>query len=175
MNQWGGRLNMALVAFRDGQFLPRDEITVGIQSHVVHYGTNVFEGIRAYWCADAAQLYLFRADRHFARLHHSARFYGMSLPYSVDELCAISASLLARDEVHEDVYLRPILLKCSSGISVWQEDLDDSFVIFYVPMGKFLTDGLRCSVSSWRRPEGNVAPARAKVGGLYAAMALARH
>jgi branched-chain amino acid aminotransferase len=166
---------MPTMAFRDGDFVPQDEIAIGIQSHVLHYGTNVFEGIRAYWNGPDAQLHLFRADRHYARLHNSARFFGMKLPYSVDELCAISASLLATNEMHEDVYLRPILFKSSSGIGVWREKLEDSFVIFHVPMGQFLNDGLRCSVSSWRRPEGNAAPARAKVGGMYAAMALARH
>ena len=167
---------MDVSAFQDGRFVALDGVTVGIQSHALHYGTSVFEGIRAYWDADTDELNIFRADRHYSRLHHSAGFYGMELPNSEEELCAISASLLARDDVRQDVYLRPILFKSTETIGVWRADLADSLVIFYVPMGKYLAaGGIRCCVSSWRRPEGNVAPARAKIGGMYAAMALARY
>jgi len=167
---------VAVSAFQDGEYVRLDEIKVGIQSHALHYGTNVFEGIRAYWNAEAAELYLFRADTHYARLHHSAGFYGMDLPYSVAELCEVTARLLARDGVREDVYIRPILYKKNEGIGLWRAGLEDSFVIFHVPMGKYITDGgIRCCVSPWRRPDGNVAPVRAKGGGFYAAMALARY
>ena len=69
-----------------------------------------------------------------------------------------------------------MLFKSSSGIGLWREGLEDSFVIYQAPMGDYHAgSGIRCCVSSWRRAEGNAAPARAKVGGIYAAMALARH
>ena len=85
---------MPVVAFRDGEFSPLSEMTVGIETTALHYGTNVFEGIRAYWNADIEELYVFRAQDHFKRLHASASIYGMSLPYTVDELCAITQDLL---------------------------------------------------------------------------------
>ena len=55
---------MTVVAFRDGEFSPLCEMTVGIGTHALHYGTNVFEGIRAYWNADVAELYMFRPEEH---------------------------------------------------------------------------------------------------------------
>ena len=92
---------MPVVAFRDGEFSPLSEMTVGIETTALHYGTNVFEGMRAYWNEDIEELYVFRAQDHFKRLHASASIYGMSLPYTVDELCAITQDLLTRNEVRE--------------------------------------------------------------------------
>lgn len=167
---------MTGVAFRDGQFLPFEDITVGISTHAFSYGTSVFEGMRAYWDAGSRQLFMFRAAEHFARLHSSAGLFGMELPHTVDELCDITADLLARNGMQENVYIRPVLFKSSSGIGLWRNGLEDSFVVYQVPMGEYHAgSGIRCCVSSWRRAEGNAAPARAKVGGIYAAMALARY
>ena len=68
-----------------------------------------------------------------------------------------------------------MLFKSSHGIGLWRSGLEDSFVIYNVPMGKYIAaDGIRCCVSPWRRPDGNAAPVRAKIGGMYSAMALAR-
>lgn len=167
---------MEVTAFLDGEFVPLKEVTVPITSHAFNYGTNVFEGIRAYWSADAEQLFVFRPVEHYSRLRLSARFYGMELRYSPEELSCITARLLSRDQVRQDVYIRPLLYKSTGEIGLWREDLRDGFVVFYVPMGKYISDGgIRCSVSSWRRPDGNAAPARAKIGGSYAAMAMARY
>lgn len=163
------------LAFRDGTFLPYEDVTVGIGTHALHYGTNVFEGIRAYWNHEEEKLFLFRAENHYSRLLSSARFYGMELPYSIEDLCAVTTELLRRNGVHEDAYVRPILFKSGEGIGLWRADLPESFVVFHVPMGKYIGDGgIRCCVSSWRRPHGNSAPTRAKIGGVYASMALAR-
>jgi branched-chain amino acid aminotransferase len=163
-------------AYRDTQFVPFDEITVGIGTHAFSYGTSVFEGLRAYWDAATGRLLLFRPEEHFARLRCSAGLFGMWLPHSVEELCEITSDLLLRNDAHENVYVRPVLFKSSPGIGLWRAGLEDSFVIYQVPMGDYHAgSGIRCCVSSWRRAEGNAAPARAKVGGIYAAMALARY
>jgi branched-chain amino acid aminotransferase len=166
---------VGVTAFLDGEFVPLDEVKVGITTHAFNYGTNVFEGIRAYWNADAEQLFLFRPTEHYSRFHLSAGFYGMDPRYSPEDLSGITARLLAEDRVREDVYIRPLLFKSTAGIGLWRAGLEDSCAIFHVPMGKYIADGgIRCCVSSWRRPDGNVAPARAKIGGTYASMALAR-
>ena len=167
---------MTGLAFRDGVFLPFDEITIGIGTHAFSYGTSVFEGMRAYWDATAERLVVFRPQDHFARLHCSARLFGMRLPHTSEELCEITADLLLRNGARENVYIRPVLFKCDSGIGLWRDGLEDSFVIYQAPMGDYHAgSGIRCCVSSWRRADGNAAPARAKVGGIYAAMALARY
>lgn len=164
------------VAFRDGTFVPYADMAVGFGTHALHYGTSVFEGLRAYWDGDAAELYLFRPREHFERLRGSARFFGMTPPSSTEELCRLTTELLVRSELREDAYVRPVLYKGGDGVGLWRSDLPDCFAIFAVPMGKYIGDGgIRCCVSSWRRPHGNSAPARAKIGGMYAAMALARH
>jgi branched-chain amino acid aminotransferase len=163
------------LVFRDGEFLPYDEVRVGIGTHALHYGTNVFEGLRAYWSEDDLELYVFRAADHFRRLHRSARVYGMTLPFSVDELCAVAATLLARSDVREDTYVRPLLFFSSEVVGLWRPGLSQSFAMYSAPMGKYISDeGIRCGVSAWRRPHGNAAPTRAKIGGVYASLALAR-
>jgi branched-chain amino acid aminotransferase len=164
------------LAFRDGRFLPFDDITIGIGTHAFNYGTSVFEGMRAYWNDASEQLLMFRPEEHFARLHCSARLFGMHLPHTVEELCDITSELLVRNGERQNTYIRPVLFKSSPGIGLWRDGLDDSFVIYQLPMGDYHAGtGIRCCVSSWRRAEGNAAPARAKVGGIYAAMALARY
>jgi branched-chain amino acid aminotransferase len=163
------------LAFRDGEFLPYEELTVNIGTHALHYGTSVFEGLRAYWNPADHQSLVFRAAEHYVRLQASARFFDMKLPYSTLELCEVTAELLARSDLRADAYIRPLLFKSGDGVGLWRSGIPDSFVIFTAPMGKYLAEGgIRCCVSQWRRPQGNSAPARAKIGGLYASMALAR-
>jgi len=166
---------MTDLAYHDGTLRPLDQITVGIRTHALHYGTGVFEGIRAYWNAEAEQLYAFRLADHYARLCASAKVYGMQASLSVEELCDVTIDLLARNEVREDVYIRPLVFKSSETMGLWSQGLTDSLVIYHVPLGAYISEsGIRCCVSSWRRPDGNFVPARAKISGIYAGMALAR-
>ena len=166
---------MAAVAFRDGEYLPYADIGVGIGTHALHYGTSVFEGLRGYWSAERSELYLFRAQDHFARLLGSARFYGMTPPGSVADLCAIAREILRRSDVRQDVYVRPIQFISSEGIGLWRADLRESFVMFHAPMGKYIGEGgIRCCVSTWRRPHGSTAPTRARASEAYTPPILAR-
>jgi branched-chain amino acid aminotransferase len=166
---------MPRLVFRDGEFLPYTAVSVGIGTHALHYGTNVFEGLRAYWDESVPELYLFRAPEHFARLQRSARYLGLTVPHTVDELCGLTAQLLARSGEREDIYVRPLLYIASEVIGLWRPGLSQSFVIYHAPMGRYIPEeGVRCGISSWRRPLGNAAPTRAKVGGVYASLAIAR-
>jgi branched-subunit amino acid aminotransferase/4-amino-4-deoxychorismate lyase len=108
-------VTVVLSAFRDVAFAVPDEVPVVVHSHGLRDDANACEGIRAYWDADADELSVFRTDPHCARLRHSARFYGMELPCSVDELRTSGASRLARNEVPEGVCPRPILFRSGSG------------------------------------------------------------
>lgn len=167
---------MTGLAYWDGEFVPFEDITVGIDTHGFSYGTSVFEGVRAYWDSTSDRLLVFRPQEHFKRLQSSATLFGMRLPHSVSELCDITAELLARNGWRENTYVRPLLFKSSPGVGLWREGLEDSFVIYQAPMGDYhASAGVRCCISSWRRAEGNVFPSRAKVGGAYAGLALARH
>jgi branched-chain amino acid aminotransferase len=167
---------MSAVTYRDGEFLPIEDLDVGIRTHALHYGTGVFEGIRAYWDPSHDDLLVFRPREHFVRLLDSARVYSMKITQSVDELCAATAELLARNNAREDMYVRPLLFKSSQVTGLWSDGLQHTLIIYVTPMGDYVgRDGIRCSVSSWRRPDGASAPARAKIAGMYAGMALARH
>jgi len=149
---------------------------VSIMTHGLSYGTGCFEGIRGYWNAEKEELYLFRIREHFERWHRSCQILNFNLPYTVDELIEISRELVRRNEQRENIYLRPFAYKADELIGVRLHDLRDSFVIYSVPMGDYIPidGGLRCAVSSWRRVDDNMIPARAKVSGAYVNSALAK-
>ena len=74
----------------NGQLIPWNQATVHVASHVIHYGSSVFEGIRAYWNDDEQDLYIFRLAEHYERMHRSARILRIDLPYTVKELNEIT-------------------------------------------------------------------------------------
>ena len=165
------------VAFMDGAYVPLAEAKISVMTHAFNYGTGTFEGLRGYWNAAEEQIYLFRMREHFARLHNSARVLAITLPYTVDELSAICLEVLRRSGFHEDVYVRPMAYKSGLGIGVSMTGVPDSFVMYCQPMGNYIAidHGIRCCVSSWRRPSDNAIPPRAKVTGSYINSALAKH
>jgi branched-chain amino acid aminotransferase len=162
--------------FMNGEFIPAAEAKVSVMTHGLSYGTGCFEGIRGYWNQDTQQVYLFRAREHYERLHRSCRILSMQLPYSVDELMEISRELVQRNDQHEDVYLRPFIFKADEIIGVRLHGLKDHIVIYSVPMGNYIEidRGLHCGVSSWRRIDDNMVPARAKISGGYINSAFAK-
>jgi branched-chain amino acid aminotransferase len=164
------------VCFFNGQFMPLSQARVGVMTHALNYGTGCFEGIRAYWNADVQELYVLRLAEHYERLHRSCRILMIDLPYSVQELCDITVEVLRRNGWREDAYLRPLAYKASEVIGVKLHGLQDGFTLFGVPFGNYVdTDRpLRIATSSWRRIDDNVAPARAKVTGIYVNSALAK-
>jgi branched-chain amino acid aminotransferase len=163
------------LAYRDGELTSLHELTVGIRTHALQYGTGVFEGIRAHLNPTTGQLLLFRAPEHFARLEASARMLHMKTGRTVDELCAATVDLLARNGVREDTYIRPMVFKSSEAMGLWHDGMSESLVIFHVPFGRYMkSEGVKCCVSTWRRPDGNSLPARAKISGSYAQSGVAR-
>ena len=164
-----------MVVFLNGEFIPADQARVGVMTHALSYGTSCFEGIRGYWNENAQETYIFRVREHYERLHRSCRIMNIALPYSVDDLAEISAELVRRNKLRENCYLRPFAYKSDEIIGVRLHDLHDHFSLYAVPMGDYVpTTGLRCGVSSWRRVDDNMIPARAKVSGSYVNSALAK-
>jgi branched-chain amino acid aminotransferase len=148
---------------------------VGLLTHGLNYGTGVFEGIRAYWNEEREQLYTLRPAEHFDRLRVNARILQMEVPLSTPELCDITRELLRRNEYREDVYVRPLIFKSAEIIGVKLHDVPESFAICTAPMGAYVgTGGIRCLVSSWRRVDDTMMPARAKCTGVYVNSALAK-
>jgi branched-chain amino acid aminotransferase len=163
------------LAYRDGELTSLDGLCVGIRTHALQYGTGVFEGIRAYWDSAVGQLHVFRAPEHFARLEASARMLHMTTGSTVEQLCIATVDLLARNNVREDTYIRPMVFKSSEAMGLWHDGMSESLVIFHVPFGRYMeSEGVRCCVSTWRRPDGNSLPVSAKISGSYAQSGIAR-
>lgn len=164
-----------MVVYMNGTFVPANEARVGVMSHALSYGTGCFEGIRGYWNDQTQELYIFRLREHYERLHRSCRIVNIELPYTVDELIAITVDLVRRNNLRENCYIRPFAYKANEIIGVRLNDLDDAFLVYAVPMGDYVaTTGLRCGVSSWRRIDDNMIPARAKISGAYMNSAFAK-
>ncbi len=156
-------------AFFNGGYVPLAEAKVSVLSHAFNYGTGVFEGIRAYWNAEAEQLYGLHLIEHFQRLHRSARIMKIELERSPEQLRDITVELLRRCGYREDAYVRPIAYKSSELIGVRLHDLESGFTVFAVPFGTYIDidHGISCGISSWRRIDDNAIPARAKITGSY--------
>ncbi|TAN33137.1 branched-chain amino acid transaminase [bacterium] len=162
--------------FHDGEFGRYHDVKLGLMTHALHYGTGVFEGIRAYWSPQQEQLHLLQAPAHYERMRRSASIMRMTLPHSTEELVNFTVELLRRNQFKSDVYVRPLLFASSEEIGVRLHNLDHSFVIYAVPFGNYVEveAGIRCMVSSWRRVPDQALPARAKITGSYAQSALAK-
>jgi len=166
---------MPSYAYFHKQFVPLSEAKIGIMTHCLHYGTAIFEGIRGNWNSQQKQIYLFRLKEHYQRLFDGCRLLQIDLPYTIDELCRITAEVVTRCGFQENLYVRPLAYKSSESLGVRLHDLDDDFLVFAIPWGPYLDiDKARCVVSSWRRPDDNVIPPQAKITGLYINNALAK-
>ncbi|MDY6908058.1 MAG: branched-chain amino acid transaminase [Chloroflexota bacterium] len=163
-------------AFFDGKFVPLAEAKVGIMTHALNYGTACFEGIRGNWNADHEMMYLFLVRDHYKRLLRSCNVLKIDVPYTIEELCRLTVELVAMNGYKEDIYVRPLAYKSSEEVGVKLHGLEDSLCMFCTPFGPYLdvTKGIKCCVSSWRRIDDNMIPARAKVTGLYVNSALAK-
>src|SRR6266545_3607365 len=160
----------------NGEMLRYHDVQLGPMTHALHYGTGCFEGIRAYWNAGHEQLYLLQAGPHYDRLRRSASILRLDLPLSTDELIELTLDLLRRNEARTDTYIRPLVFISAEEIGVRLHGLDQSFLIYTVPLGQYiaLDGGIRCVTSSRRRISDAAIPARAKVTGSYVNSALAK-
>ena len=162
--------------FFDGEFARYNDVKLGLTTHALHYGTAVFEGIRAYWNAKQNQLFLLEPAAHYERMKRSANVMRMSLPYSTEELVNCTLEVLRRNSFKSDVYVRPLLYTSSEEIGVRLHKLDRNFFIYAIPFGNYVEveRGIKCMVSTWRRVPDLSLPARAKITGAYAQSALAK-
>ena len=160
----------------NGELVPWHEAKVHVLSHALHYGSGVFEGIRAYetergpavWCLDA----------HLDRMYSSAAIYFMEIPYTKDQLTqAIKQTIQANGL--ESCYIRPIAIRGygEMGVSPLANPVDVSIAVW--PRGTYLGEdaleqGVRVKISSWRRHDQNSLPSAAKATGGYLGSILAK-
>jgi branched-chain amino acid aminotransferase len=162
--------------YAQGRFLRYSEARVGLLTHGLNYGTGCFEGIRGYWNADERELYLLQLREHYERLHRSAHILMMELPHTIDELIELTVELCARNRFEQNVYIRPLIFKAGEDVGVRLTGVPDAFAIVALPFEKYFdaVNGLKVGISSWRRIDDTMAPARAKITGVYVNSALAK-
>ncbi len=157
----------------DGRFVEWENAAVHVSVHALHYGTAVFEGIRAYM--GKKNLYVFRLPEHLNRLMSSAKMLGLSSPYSVEELRDAVIELLRKNEFKTDLYIRPLLYvgRGSIGLDISKNEVN--VLIFAFPFPRYFEKprGLKVCVSSWRRIDDDSSPPMAKVSGNYVNSVLA--
>jgi branched-chain amino acid aminotransferase len=161
-------------AYFEGKIVPFGEAKVSVATHGLNYGTAAFGGLRGYWNADQKKLFVFRPLDHFKRFLHSAKILAMELPHTPESLTQIMKDMLKLDGWQQDIYVRPLCYKADAGIGVRLHDLRDEVTMFAVPFGAYgkNEDGAHVTISSWRRVDDNVIPARGKISGAYANSAL---
>ncbi|HET9914330.1 MAG TPA: branched-chain amino acid transaminase [Anaerolineales bacterium] len=167
-------MDLSKHAFFEGKIVPLGEANINIATHGFLYGTAVFGGIRAYWNEEKKQLFVFRPYDHFRRLLHSARMMSMQSSYDEESLIQLTLDLLRADNWQRDVYMRPSFYKADLGIGVRLHNLKDEFCMFVIAYEPYVKNDTNAhvTISSWRRIDDNVIPARGKVAGAYANSAL---
>jgi branched-chain amino acid aminotransferase len=165
-----------LFCYFEGEIIPLSEAKVGILTHAMSYGTGIFEGIRAYYNPDRGQLYIFRGREHFERLQQSARIMMIELKLGPDELLQLAVDLLSRSQLHTDAYIRPMAYKADEVIGVRLHNLRDTMYVAVLPFGNYIDidRALNVGVSSWKRIDDNMIPARSKITGAYINSAFAK-
>ncbi len=153
----------------NGEFVPWDEAKVHVLSHVLHYGTSVFEGLRAYKTpAGPAVLGL---APHVKRLYNSCKIINMPVPYSQEEMAQAILDTVARNG-HEACYIRPLVFRGYEVLGVDPRPCPVEVIIATWEWGAYLgaealEKGVDVAVSSWRRMAPDTHPAMAKTGGNY--------
>jgi branched-chain amino acid aminotransferase len=162
--------------FFEGKIVPFEDAKVSVATHALHYGTAVFGGIRGFWNEDTKKLYVFRPYDHYHRLLNSGHMMNMVIPYDEESLIQLTLDLLRTEGWQTDVYIRPLIYKADLGIGVRLHDLKDELTIFSMPFKQYVKNDTNAhvTISSWRRIDDNVIPARGKVSGAYANSALVK-
>ena len=153
----------------NGELIDWADAKVHVGTHGLHYGSGVFEGIRAYETAKGSAV--FRLSDHLRRLANSAKLLYMDLPYSLDELKSACIELIGANG-RAECYLRPVAFYGYGELGVSAVGNPVDVAIMSWPWGAYLGEegqkaGIRAKVSSWKRVGPNVIPHVAKATGIY--------
>ncbi len=153
----------------DGEFVDWADAKVHVMSHVIHYGSGIFEGLRCYSTPNGPAV--FRLQEHIARLYDSARIYRMEIPFSPEEL---EEAILATVRINglTSCYIRPLVFRGLGGMGVNPLNCPVQCMIAAWSWGKYLGDeamenGVSVRIASWRRAAPNTFPSLAKACGNY--------
>jgi branched-chain amino acid aminotransferase len=161
------KLPLSKFIWFDGKFVSVDKAKVPVTTHAIHYGTSVFEGIRAYW--NSKNLYIFRLDEHVKRFRDSGKFYSMSLNFSDKQMKNAMIDLCKKNKMKKSCYLRPFYFIGQYGINLHvTKKAPTHAAIFMFPFGDlFSKNGITAGITSWRKFSDASTPTQAKMGGNY--------
>ncbi|MHB1815786.1 MAG: branched-chain amino acid transaminase [Steroidobacteraceae bacterium] len=155
----------------NGKLVPWEKATVHVLTHALHYGSSVFEGVRAYETPQGVAI--FRLRDHTRRLLDSAKIYRMSMPFSAEQIDAACRQVIAANALAHGAYIRPIAFRGYGEIGVTPKiEPPTEVAVAAWEWGKYLgheseEQGVDVCISSWHRVAPNTLPALAKAGGNY--------
>jgi len=160
-------VNISKYIWFDGKLLTHDKAKVPVTSHAIHYGTSIFEGVRAYW--NAENLFIFRLDDHIKRFRNSGKYYHISLRFSDKEIKKAIIDLCRKNKIKKSCYIRPFYFVGQYGINLHVTKKAPTHVaIFSFPFGDlFNKNGITSCISVWRKFSDESTPTQAKMGGNY--------
>ena len=161
------KLPLSKYVWFDGKYTLTKKATIPITTHAIHYGTSIFEGIRAYW--NGRNLNIFRLDEHVKRFRKSGQFYDISLNFSDQEISDAVIGICKKNKIKESCYIRPFYFVGDYGISLHvTKNAPTNVAIFTFPFGDlFDKNGITAGVVSWRKFSDRSTPPQAKMGGNY--------
>ncbi|MCP4049485.1 MAG: branched-chain amino acid transaminase [bacterium] len=162
--------------WKNGEFVPWEEATTHVLTHALHYGTSVFEGVRAYETKKGSAI--FRAQEHYERMVDSAKIYQMNIPYTADEMIAATKELIIKNGLRA-CYIRPIYYYGygEMGLNPGLNPVDAMIAAW--EWGTYLGEeglaqGVKCKMSSWIRIDSRCMPPLAKCASNYINSVLAK-
>ncbi len=155
--------------WHNGRLVPWEEARVHVMTHALHYGSSVFEGIRAYGTPRGPAILGLRP--HVNRLFASCKIYQMAIPYSPEEVAQAILNTVRANGLR-DCYIRPLVFRGMGTMALDGRECPTEVIIAALEMGKYLGEeglrqGIDVMVSSWQRMAPNTFPAMAKIGGQY--------
>ena len=151
----------------DGKLIPLDKAKIPVTTHAIHYGTSIFEGIRAYW--NSKNLYVFRLNDHVKRFRNSGKFYNITLNFSDRQIEKAVIDLCKKNKIKKSCYIRPFYFVGQYGINLHvTKKAPTHTAIFSFPFGDlFNKNGISATISKWRKFSDISTPTQAKMGGNY--------
>ncbi len=161
------KLSLSKYVWFDGKYVLTQNAKVPITTHAIHYGTSIFEGIRAYW--NEKNLFIFRLDEHVKRFRRSGQFYNISLNFSDKEISNAIIGICKKNKIKKSCYIRPFYFIGDYGINLHVTEKAPTHVaMFTFPFGDlFNKNGISAGVVSWKKFSDMSTPVQAKMGGNY--------
>ena len=153
----------------NGEYVDWEDATVHVLSHAMHYGTGIFEGVRAYDTEEGTAI--FRWEEHLDRFYNSAKPYDMEIDFSREELTEATLEVIRRNDL-DSAYVRPLAYYGYDSLGVSPGDCPTDVSVAAWPWGTYLgqealENGIKVEVSSWRKHASSQIPTNAKTTGLY--------